>query len=230
MSTFGEAADRFNDGLIHNEADMYRLIQEKGILPLIGRSFSGNTIEGFSIEDYTPKELWFADGVSGPWDWKDPVIKAGHLAYGKFIEGKAAFVSLDLFPDLMNYRRSRFRFRPKRESKEKLVWETIDMCESLLSGEIRQACGMKRKSELDPVLTRLMMGCKVVIKAFEYRYDGNMQPYGWGIGRYTTPEALFGPETLRCTRTPEESAELILKHLRKQLPEVPESRLLKILG
>lgn len=225
-----EDDDRFEEGLIHNEAEMLRLILREGMLPLIGKSFSNNAIDGFSVEDYTPKELWFSDDEPGPWEWKDSVIRTGKVAYGKLLERKAAFVSMELYPDLLNYRRSRFRFRPKRESKEKTVFETIDMCESLLSYEIRQACAVKKKSELDSILARLMMGCRIVIKSFEQKYDRNMQPYGWGIGRYTTPEALFGADALKCSRTPEKSAEVILSHLRSQIPDASQAQLLNILG
>lgn len=27
------------------------------------------------MEEHTPPELWFVDGVEGPWEWKGPVIR-----------------------------------------------------------------------------------------------------------------------------------------------------------
>ncbi len=57
-----------------------------------------------------------------------------------------------------------------------------------------------------------------------------MQPYGWGIARYTTPEHLFGAEALRCDRTPEESAERILEKLAREIPDATDAQLREILG
>lgn len=244
MTTIDLEEDRFHDGLIRSAADMLALVRQKGFLPLIGPSFSRNTIPGFSVEEFTPREYWFLYGVEGPWEWKDPVIRSGQVAYGRLLLSRASFVSLEWFPDLMNWRRSHFRFRPKRESKEKLVYETIQLCESLQTGEIREACGFRRRSEsranarkkasrehsMEHVLMRLMMGTYLVIHSFEQHYDRNMQPYGWGIARYTTPEHLFGAEALRCDRTPEESAERILEKLAREIPDATDAQLREILG
>lgn len=83
---------------------------------------------------------------------------------------------------------------------------------------------------MEQILLRLMMGTWLVRHSFERRCDRNMHPYGWGIARYTTPEALFGKDALRCDRTPEQSAARILEHLAKQIPGADESTLRKILG
>lgn len=63
-------------------------------------------IPGFSIEERTAPEYWFADGEDGPWEWKGPLIREGHCAYGKFFRKKAGYVSLEWLPHLMNYRRT----------------------------------------------------------------------------------------------------------------------------
>ena len=39
-----------------------------------------------------------------------------------------------------------------------------------------------------------------MIADFEYNIDRHGNPYGWGVARYTTPEALYGP--LNVDRTP----------------------------
>ena len=38
--------------------------------------FFRNPVAGWSVEDMTPSELWFADNP-GPWEWKGPVIRTG---------------------------------------------------------------------------------------------------------------------------------------------------------
>ena len=228
--------DRFHDGLIRSAADMLALVRQKGFLPLIGPSFSRNTIPGFSVEEFTPREYWFLYGVEAPGNGR-----IRHPERPGCLWKAASFPRViresGMVPDLMNWRRSHFRFRPKRESKEKLVYETIQLCESLQTGEIREACGFRRRSEsranarkkasrehsMEHVLMRLMMGTYLVIHSFEQHYDRNMQPYGWGIARYTTPEHMFGAEALRCDRTPEESAKRILEKLAREIPDATDA-------
>ena len=48
---------------ICSASDLSRLVQEYGFLPLLK-----NQIPGFSAEEHTPPELWFVDGVEGPWE------------------------------------------------------------------------------------------------------------------------------------------------------------------
>ena len=89
---------RFNE--LRSPDDIINLVRKIGFLP-----FFANDIEGFSIEECCPRELWFADGVDGPWEWKGPIAQSGECIYGKFFRGKAGFVSLEWFPDFANYRR-----------------------------------------------------------------------------------------------------------------------------
>jgi len=48
-----------------------------------GARAKSNEIPGFSIEELCPPELWFADDVDGPWEWKGPVARSGKCLYGK---------------------------------------------------------------------------------------------------------------------------------------------------
>ena len=88
--------------MIRSAMDMERQALELGFLP-----FFRCGVPGFSIEERTAYEYWFSDEEEGPWEWKGPVIREGHCAYGKLFNKKAGFVSLEWLPDLMNYRRSR---------------------------------------------------------------------------------------------------------------------------
>ena len=83
----------------------------------------------------------------------------------------------------------------------------------------------------DTVITRLRMRTYITIGDFVYSQDKFGRPYGWGIAKYTTPEAQLGPDfvTSAYRRKPEGSRERILAHLRGALPEVPEKRLLKLI-
>ncbi len=224
---------------------------EIGFLP-----FFSNGVAGFSIEEHTPRQLWFSDEEDGPWEWKGPIIIQGSCAYGKFFRGKAGFVSLQWLPDLINVRRASYKMRPLKDSKEKMVYKTIVENESRLTTELRNDCGFssstrkvkdgllekalkeangvktprKQKSDsLDSILSRLQMSSYICIADFEYKYDKHGKRYGWGIARYTTPELMYGEEVLQCPRTAEESRERILSHLTSVFPDADKDCIARLL-
>lgn len=89
------------DRRLKSPADIEARCAEFGFLP-----FFRCGIPGFSVEEMVAPEFWFTD-EEGAWEWKGPVIREGHCAYGKFFARKAGFVSREWLPDLTNYRRSR---------------------------------------------------------------------------------------------------------------------------
>jgi len=205
------------------------LVIKQGFLP-----FFKNKIPGFSIEEHTPSELWFSDEQEGPWEWKGPVICNGNAAYGKLFHGKAGFVSLEWFPDLLNYRRNAYKLQAKNEpdatlNRHTTLYEAVAGHESLLSKEIKKIAG---KNGYETSITWLQMGTWLVVADFEYRYDIYLNPYGWGIARYTTPEALYGAARVHPpkNRTPEESKQRLIEHLTKLLPQATDSQILKLIG
>jgi len=68
---------------LNNPEILEELILQVGFLP-----FFRNEISGFSVEEHTPRKLWFSNHEDGPWEWKGPVIRNGNCAYGKFLTGK----------------------------------------------------------------------------------------------------------------------------------------------
>ena len=36
-----------------------------------------------AVEELCSPELWFADDVDGPWEWKGPAARSGKCLYGK---------------------------------------------------------------------------------------------------------------------------------------------------
>lgn len=203
-------------------------------------------IPGFSVEERIAPEYWFSD-EEGAWEWKGPIIREGHCAYGKFFNRKAGFVSREWLPDWINYRRSR-HLAPSEDAAalDDVVLQTIEVEGSATIQELRRMLGFARgrsrrravdpesevaeeeKISLDPILTRLQMEGRLVIADFEYNTDRHGNPYGWGVARYMTPEALYGP--LPAGRTPDESRERIHDHFRRLFPETPEGRLAKLIG
>lgn len=200
---------------------------EKMVLKMRFLPFFANDITDFSIEEFTPQELWFSDEEEGPWEWKGPVIRNFNCAYGKLFQKKAGFVSMEWFPELVNYRRAMYNLKAEPlQSMGNVIYKTVTEHESLLSKEIKALCGYKKqpvKRSVNPfdswetsetqallkktkpkgdgfetVMTRLQMGTWLVVADFEYRYDKKGEPYGWGIARYTTPEVLFGKEKVQA--------------------------------
>lgn len=76
------------------------------------------------------------------------------------------------------------------------------------------------------------MGTWLVVATFEYEYDKHGHPYGWGIARYVTPEALFGENRiLGCKgHSPEESKMRLIKYLSNLLPQASETQILRLIG
>lgn len=60
---------------LYSAADLEQAVLKTGFLP-----FFQSDIPEFSIEEFTPAEYWFADGVDGPWEWKSPVAGNGNYS------------------------------------------------------------------------------------------------------------------------------------------------------
>ena len=96
--------------MIHNADKLEALAQRMGLLP-----FFACGIPNFSIEDFTPEQFWFEEGVDGPWEWRMDVARRGVVAYGKLFNKKAGLVSREWYPDLANYRRDGYDFDARYE-------------------------------------------------------------------------------------------------------------------
>lgn len=212
--------------------DVAELTEALGFLP-----FFANGIPGFSVEEHTPRELWFTE-ADGPWEWKGPIARTKRCLYGKFFGGKAGFISLEWFPDFANYRRDGFDFDSRYESglasrKDMNVYDTVSRYGTVLSKKLKSLCGYSKGGEkgFDGVITRLQMQTYICVADFEYMRDKYGKQYGWGVARYSTPEELLGYEavTSAYSREPAESLKRILDHLKKVLPEADGARLLKMI-
>lgn len=241
---------------INHFGALEKKVMEMGFLP-----FFKNGIPDFSVEKFTPTELWFSDEEDGPWEWKGPVLRDGNCAYGKLFWKKVGFVSMEWFPDLVNYRRSVYSLNASPlESMGRLIYNTVVEHESLLSKEIKKLCGYKKKQTrksanpfdsweskevkslyadnepkkegFDTVITRLQMGTWLIIADFEYLYNKQGEPYGWGVARYTTPEVLFGKERIQrcCGRSAEESKLRLTEYLIQLLPQATKTQIEGLIG
>ncbi len=218
--------------LIHTCPELVDYINEIGFLPLLRMG-----IDGWSAEDAVDEECQYIRLPDGGWEWplwewKGSVLRESRCAYGKFFRRKAAFVSREWWPDFCNYRRSLYPY-PEEGSVEEAVLATLKSEGSLITRELRAACGFtgpKMRSCFDAYLTRLEMGCYVVTEDFIYPRDRHGREYGWGWSLLTTPESLFGREVCSSDRTPQESYDRLLEHFRKILPDMHEKTYNSLLG
>ena len=218
--------------LLQSPEDIVEAVSRLGFLP-----FFRCGIEGFSVEEHTPPELWFGE-ADGPWEWKGPVARTRKCLYGKFFASKAGFISLEWFPDFANYRRDGYDFDSRYESglasvKDLNVYDTMIRYGDILSKKLKGLCGYSKGGEkgFDAVITRLQMQTYACVSDFEYMRDKTGKVYGWGVARYASPEALFGYDFPRSAyfRDPKESKERIVSHLKKVLPNADEKQILKLI-
>ena len=205
-----------------------------GILP-----FFRNNIRGLSVEEMALPGLIFGGNFDeGCWEWKGPVVRRKTTAYGKFFRKKAGFVSLDLLPDFLNYRRAAYPIKP--ESTEELLLDIIRENDALTSTELKRYIfggydtrrewndlpssdasdlkPVKRKS-LEGPLQRLQMGGWIIISDFVYKRTRKGERYGWGVATYSTPEIVFGDNLILPEgKRPEESIEEIIRKVKKAFP------------
>ena len=217
---------------IHTFQDLLSAISQTGFLPLLD---SG--VRGFSAEELADSDCRYVVLADGGWDWplwkwKGPALADGNCVYGKFFNKKAGFIAREWWPDFYNYRRSRAP-HPAPDSVEEAILAVLGEHGSMITRQLRSACGFvgaKMRSRFDAYVTRLQMQCYLVTEDFVYPRDRHNREYGWGWALLTTPEALLGKEACQCERTPEESLQRMLNHLRTVLPTATETQLHTLLG
>ena len=239
----------YTDTYLQSPEDVERRVNDQGFLPY----FRGE-IDGFSIEEQLHPDYWFPEGtVEGMWEWKGEVIIDGDCAYGKFYQNKACYISMEWYPDWVNYRRSQYVLTPD----ELHILEVLKEHQSLISRDLKKKCGYTKpraprlsplerlvmqetgtlphppkdqRESFDTAITRLQMSGHVLIANFEYLYDKKGRRYGWGLARYCTPEDFFGAERMIVSRTPEESKQRLSNYLHVLLPHASEEAVARVVG
>ena len=98
--------DRDDPSCLHSIEELEAYVDETGFLPLFG-----NRIPGFSVEEHTvAADWWSEDPKVDPWDWRGIIARRGHLAYGKFFNNKAGYISRKWLKYFVNYRRDGYDF------------------------------------------------------------------------------------------------------------------------
>lgn len=218
-------------GFIHSCPELIACVRQVGFLPLLE---SG--IQGFAAESMMAEECRFTKFDDGTWEWplwqwKGSVVRDGGCVYGKFLAGKAAFISREWWPDLYNWRRSQHPM-PEEGSIDDIILTTLRENVSMITRELRAACdftGKNMRSKFDAYVSRLQMATYIVTEDFVYPVDKHGREYGFGWSLLTTPERLLGKEACQCNRTPEESYQRMADHLSELLPYATEKQIGKLL-
>ena len=242
-------------GIVHNATELVDLIHRAGFLPLLDSGISGYSAEELVDDDC--RYVVYDDGWDWPlWKWKGPIVTEGGVVYGKFFNKKAGFIAREWWPDFYNWRRH-CSPTPAPGSIEETILMTLREHGSLITRDLRRLCGftepntpIKReqnrvysnsaerkvarpagntRSRFDSYVTRLQMACRIVTEDFVYPRDKHGHEYGWGWALLTTPEQLLGKEACHCERTPQESHERMMAHLKGFLPRASEAQLIKLL-
>lgn len=233
-----------------NELEEYAM--RFGILP-----FFRNNIPGFSVDEMAaPGMLFGGNEFEGCWEWKGPVIRNRTTAYGKFFRRKAGFVSRELLPFFLKFRREIYKL--KRDSTDEMIYDIVSINDKMTSTDLREAIlgkpkrrtaydlpelasddldisiepNMKKPSRhtLEGPLQRLQMSGRLCISDFRYKQTRKGERYGWGVAEYSTPEMLFDlplPDTLP---TAEECLDYIIDTVGSSYPRASAAQLKKLLS
>ena len=226
---------RTDRGCLRSPEDLLELVRKIGFLPLFS-----NDIPGFSVEEHTPAADWWTDDpASDPWAWRQALASDGQVAYGKFFDRKAGFVSREWFPDFANFRRDGYDYEGLYEDG-KMKHRNSQIMDALEpDGQIRGlellSCDLKKKAAVEKgfegALTELQMQTFLIMSGFRQRKNKHGIGYGWHVAALMTPETKWGYDWVNgCGRKPEESGDRILEQLSRFYPDAAEKELRKIVG
>ncbi|MCR5415770.1 MAG: hypothetical protein K6E79_03110 [Pseudobutyrivibrio sp.] len=223
---------------LHTVDDAINYINDVGFLPLFK-----NEIPGFSLEERTVPDYWWSGDVQhDPWEWREIIARRGDIAYGKFFNKKAGFISKEWLPYFANWRRDGYDFDAlwedgKASMRQKKIMdlfteELID--EELYSNEIKQRAGFGKGGEkgFDGIITGLQMQMYLCVRDFRQRKNKKGEDYGWPIAIYCTPEHLFGYEYTRSVyaENPATSARRIADYISSVYPIATAKQVKKVIG
>ena len=218
---------------IHTPRELIDTVNELGFLPL----FRGS-LPGFSVEERTESRYWWTDDARDPWMWRQILAAGGEVAYGKFFDKKAGFISKAWLPYFANARRDGYDFDArwddeKASVRQKKLMDIFPEGTERFSYEAKQMAGFGKDGErnFEGTITELQMQTYLAIRDFRQRRNRRGEPYGWAIAVYAAPETIFGRELVTSAygEAPETSRQRILDRLRQLCPDAREKELKKYL-
>lgn len=223
---------------IHTVEEAIEYIDSIGFLPLFR-----NQIPGFSLEERTVPEYWWSGDIKrDPWEWREIIAGSGRVAYGKFFDKKAGFISKEWLPYFVNYRRDGYDFDAlwddeKASIRQKRIMDLFaeeNADAELYSFEMKQRAGFGKGGEknFDGTITGLEMKMYLCVRDFRQKRNKKGKTYGWPIAVYATPEHVFGREyiTSAYREEPEISGKRIAVHMKEIYPIATKEQIKNVIG
>jgi hypothetical protein len=180
---------------IHTVDEAIEYINRIGFLPLFK-----NDIPGFSLEERTVADYWWSgDENKDPWEWREIIARSGEVAYGKFFDKKAGFISKEWFPYFANYRRDGYDFDAlwddeKASLRQKKIMDLFEMENELYSFEVKKKAGFGKGGEknFDGTIAKLQMQTYLCVRDFRQKKSKSGAGYGMDVAVYCKPEEIWG--------------------------------------
>ncbi len=225
--------------------ELINWIDEVGFLPLFS-----NGVEGFSAEEHVSPDYWWT-GIreEDPWEWREIIAASHQVAYGKFFDQKAGFISLEWLPFFANYRRNGYDFDSRYEDglasrREKKIMDMLtgrdedgDVTfhdDQILSTELKKKAGFGKGGEKNypGIITGLQMQTYLVITDFHRRENKRGEEYGMPVSVLLPPEAVWGYEhvTGAYNESPRESYDRIISRIKEKFPDAQDADIIKMIG
>ena len=187
--------DSTDPDCLYSVEDMIRLIEKVGFLPLFS-----NSLPGFSVEEHTLAGSWWTGNPeSDPWEWRCIASQDDRVAYGKFFDKKAGYVSKEWFPVFANYRRDGYDFDALYDDelapyRHKLIMDQFTDGRTWLSPDLKKAAGFGKGGEKNfpGVITDLQMQTYLIAGGFRRRKSKKGAEYGMAATVLTMPETKWG--------------------------------------
>jgi hypothetical protein len=219
---------------IDTKRQLCALIDEIGFITLFE-----NKIPGLSVFEITKRKYWFeGDPENDPWEWREQIAAEGKIAYGKFFGRKSGFISKELVPAFVNFRRNGYDFDSLYEEglasrKSNLIMNLFEKENLIPSYEIRKRAGFGKNGEkgFEGALAALQMQTYLTVRGFERKRNRAGEEYGWSTALYSTPETLFGEDFVRSEygADPKSSKEKILNRYIEKIEDLPEDKISELI-
>lgn len=210
------------------------LIRKIGFLPLFSVG-----IPGFSVEQRAlASDWWTDDPARDPWIWRMLIAEYEDIAYGKFFDKKAGFVSKEWFPAFANYRRDGYDYEGlyedgKMKNGARRILDTLELNDEavgleMMSGQLRKKAGVEKG--FDGLLIDLQMKSFLLISRFQQKKSKKGIEYGWHLPTFMTPETKWGYDFVNGEdEDPEASYQRIEERIRSFFPAADPKTLRKAL-
>ena len=215
---------------LRSPEDLVNRVRDLGFLPLFR-----NSVPGFSVEEMTfAPDWWTGNEQIDPWEWRRLLADGAQVAYGKFFDRKAGFLSLEWLPVFANWRRDGYDFDAlwddeKAPFRFKKIMDCFAEKPEWFSFDLRHRAGFGKGGEknFEGVVTELMMRTYLTVRDFRCRTNREGKPYGWHVAVYTTPESLWGTEAVSACygEAPAASRERVYARAREICPWAAEEQL-----